>query len=271
MVVNTEAQGLLIDLGLTEYEARAYVALMQCQPATAYELSRISGIPSSKIYETVSRLEEKGLAQPTSEVRGRGQRYMALNSEDFMCQRREETTRKTARLGPLLSAIGSDPSADLIWKLTGRDPVLDRARQLIGQAGSFLLVSLWPEELHELETDLRKADARGVRIALVHFGAPASRVGATFHHPAERTLYDEKGGRGLTLVCDGLSAATATFFADGRIEGAWSRNRAFVTLAEDYVRHDVYITKVTATMDTELRGRFGDEYEDLRDVFKSAE
>lgn len=271
MVVNNEARDLLVDLGLTEYEARAYIALMRCQPATAYELSRVSGIPSSRIYESVSRLQEKGLAQPTSADKERGQRYMALDPDDFMCQKREETARKTSLLGPLLSTISSDTSADLIWKLTGQNPVFDRTRQLIGQADHFLLVSLWPEELGALEADLRAAEERGVQIALVHFGVPQTRIGATFHHPAEKTLYEEKGGRGLTLVSDGLSAATASFFVDGRIEGAWSRNRAFVTLAEDYVRHDVYITKVTATMDAELRSRFGEQYQDLRDVYKSVE
>jgi len=271
MVVNNEIKDLLIDLGLTEYEARAYVALMGSQPATAYELAKNAGIPSSKIYETVNRLQNKGLAQPVSADQDRGQRYMALNPEDFIYLKREETARKTSRLGPLLSAVSNQADADFVWKLTGAEPVLDKARQLIRQAEHNLLVSLWPEELEELEADLQDAEKRGVKIALVHFGVPHQRIGATFHHPAEKTLYEEKGGRGLTLVADSQAVVIATFFASGSVEGAWSRNRAFVIVAEDYVRHDVYITKVTATMDAELKKRFGDSYQELRDVFKPVE
>ena len=54
MVVNNIIQQIMT-LGFTEYEARAYVSLIKIQPATAYELSRESGIPSSKIYEIIAR------------------------------------------------------------------------------------------------------------------------------------------------------------------------------------------------------------------------
>ena len=79
----------------------------------------------------------------------------------------------------------------------------------------------------------------------------------------------ERGGRCLSLAVDSRCVVIATFFDDGRVEGAWSRNRAFVFVAEDYVRHDVYITKVTGTLDDALKARFGADYAELRDVFKS--
>ncbi|MDZ7685959.1 MAG: hypothetical protein U5O39_13890 [Gammaproteobacteria bacterium] len=40
-----------------------------------------------------------------------------------------------------------------------------------------------------------------------------------------------------------------------------------MTVAEDYVKHDVYITKVTRFLNDEMKARFGAEYEKLRDVF----
>ena len=271
MVVNNEAEQLLAELGLTEYEARAYVALLRCQPATAYELAKVSGIPSSKIYEQVNRLSAKGLAQPTSEQKDRGQSYIALNADDFVQSRREETMRKTEQLGPLLRAISNQGDADFIWQLTEAEAVYDKARQLVQNAAHSILVSLWPEELSRFEADLLEAEERGVRIALVHFGLPRKQIGATFHHPAEQTIYQEKGGRGLTLVADSQCVVIATFFDNGKVEGAWSRNRAFVIVAEDYIRHDVYITKVAATMDDQLKEHFGADYHFLRDVFEPVE
>ena len=38
-------------------------------------------------------------------------------------------------------------------------------------------------------------------------------------------------------------------------------------VAEDYVRHDVYITKVIATMGDDLQKHFGPDYARLREVF----
>ena len=271
MVVNKQTQDLLIELGMTEYEAKAYMALMRCQPATPYEIAKAAGLPTSKIYETIKRLTDKGLAQPVSTRQGRGQQYIAQAAEDFIYLKRQETARRTEQLGPLLKALSNDPDTNFVWQLDAADKVLDKARQLIAQTQATLLLSLWPEELHALLDELRSAEDRGVQIALVHFGPPQHQIGATFHHPVEETIHAGKGGRGLTLVADGECVVLATFFDGGGVEGAWSRNRAFVFVAEDYVRHDVYITKVAAALGPQLRERFGADYAELRDVFKPVE
>ena len=39
---------LLQKIGLSQNEAKAYTALLGCQPATAYEVAKISAIPTSK-------------------------------------------------------------------------------------------------------------------------------------------------------------------------------------------------------------------------------
>lgn len=175
--------------------------------------------------------------------------------------------RTTTALEPLLREAGNGVEADFIWQLDAGDAVFDKARQLLQDAETSILVSLWPEELRTLAEDLRDAESRGVRIALVHYGTPTETVGATYHHPVEDTVRRERGGRSLSLVVDSRCVVIATFFDDGRVEGAWSRNRAFVFVAEDYVRHDVYITKVIATMGHDLQEHFGPDYARLREVF----
>jgi sugar-specific transcriptional regulator TrmB len=263
-----QAADLLIDLGLTDYEARAYITLLRYQPASAYEVSKKSGIPSSKIYETISRLQDKGLAQPTTQEKERGKQYIAIKPEDFIDAKREETIRKTDKLKPLLDSLGQTVNADLIWQINDRDKVFDKARQLIKESTLSILVSLWPDELAALRNELRAAEKKGVKIAMLHFGKPNVTLGATFRHPGEQTIYEEKGGRALTLVIDSQVVLIGTFFDDGKVEAVWSKNHGFVTVAEDYVRHDVYITKVTTIMDKELKETFGENFRDKRDVFK---
>jgi len=258
---------LLLELGLGDNEALAYLSLLGCQPATAYELSKVSGIPSSKIYETANRLLDKGLIEPVSADKGRGQRYIALGAEDFIAARQQAVARTTKALAPLLRDAGNGVEAEFIWQLGTAEDVIDKARQLLQDAKTAILVSLWPEELAILSDDLRDAEKRGVQIALVHYGPPSEAIGATYHHPVEDTVRRERGGRSLSLVVDSHCVVIATLFDDGRVEGAWSRNRAFVFVAEDYVRHDVYITKVTATMGAELQQQFGPDYARLREIF----
>ena len=267
MVINKKAKNLLLELGLGENEALAYLCLLGCQPDTAYELAKVSRIPSSKIYETANRLLDKGLIEPVSADKGRGQRYIALGAEDFIAARQQAVARTTRALAPLLRDAGNGVEADFIWQLESADDVFDKALHLLQGARSFILLSLWPEELATLRDDLRGAERRGVQIALVHYGPPSETIGATYHHPVEETVRRERGGRSLSLVVDSHCVVIATLFDDGRVEGAWSRNRAFVFVAEDYVRHDVYITKVTATMGAELQQEFGADYARLREVF----
>ena len=50
-------------LGLTEYESRAYTALLKENPASAYEIAKTSGIPTSKIYEVINKLISKEIVQ----------------------------------------------------------------------------------------------------------------------------------------------------------------------------------------------------------------
>jgi hypothetical protein len=45
----------------------------------------------------------------------------------------------------------------------------------------------------------------------------------------------------------------------------------FVTLAEDYVKHDIYMMKIVQRFDRQLIDRFGRKYHKLRDIFNDDE
>jgi len=50
-------------LGLTEYEAKVYAALIRAGSKTAGELSFLSGVPRTKLYGSLRSLEKKGLVK----------------------------------------------------------------------------------------------------------------------------------------------------------------------------------------------------------------
>jgi predicted transcriptional regulator len=53
----------LIGLGLTQYAARAYLALVARDRYTAAELARASGVPRQRIYDVLNSLNERGLVR----------------------------------------------------------------------------------------------------------------------------------------------------------------------------------------------------------------
>ncbi len=281
MVVNDALAEGFARLGVSEYEGRVYAALLAANPATAYEAAKEAGVPTSKVYEVLDRLEARGMVRSvTDESR---KRYLPQPPEDFV-----ETTRR--RLGDTLDALKNDLSqlggprdTSHVWSISEASALLDKACRVVRSAETTVLVSAWNSEATVLAPFVAEAAERGVKAAVVHFGPGALLVGdrvGVFRHPIEQTLYAEKGGRGLTVVADGREAVMGTLReGSGRgargqtevVEGAWSLNHAFVTLAEDYVKHDVYIMKIVERFETELQKRFGPAYEKLRDVWSDEE
>jgi HTH-type transcriptional regulator, sugar sensing transcriptional regulator len=68
----------LTRLGLTSYEAKAYLALTRRGSSTAAQVSRLAGVPRQRIYDVLASLVEKGLA---SSKPGRVVKYAATAPE----------------------------------------------------------------------------------------------------------------------------------------------------------------------------------------------
>jgi sugar-specific transcriptional regulator TrmB len=269
MVVNSVIEHLMYT-GLSEYEARAYVGLLAGNPATAYELAKASNIPTSKIYEVVSRLEEKGIVSP---VAGEGTRkYIPIEPSEFVESRRNMMQSTLRVLSAELITRKEHAGRSFIWNINEHAYLLDKARVMVSEAKRTLLLSVWPQEAEDLAEELGHAERRGVKIAAIHFGARVRLdVGRVYPHPVQETVYFEKGGRGLCLVADSQSALMGTLFEQERVEGAYSTNRGFVTLAEEYIKHDIYFMKMVKRFSPQLTSRFGQRYEKLRDLFSDEE
>ena len=50
------------ELGFSDYEARAYCALLDAAPANGYQVAGLSGVPRAKIYEVLDKLVARGAA-----------------------------------------------------------------------------------------------------------------------------------------------------------------------------------------------------------------
>ena len=73
------------------------------------------------------------------------------------------------------------------------------------------------------------------------------------------------------VVADSKEALVGTVRGEIVAEGASSRNDGFVSMAEDYIKHDIYMMKVVSRFDPQLKARFGPQYEKLRNVFADEE
>jgi sugar-specific transcriptional regulator TrmB len=78
-VVDEDLVGTLSDLGLTNYEARVYLALTRRGSSTAAESARIAEIPRQRIYDVLASLVQRGLASARP---GQVTKYVATPPEE---------------------------------------------------------------------------------------------------------------------------------------------------------------------------------------------
>lgn len=139
---NGKGVNRLTRLGLTSYEAKAYLALIRRDSSTAAQVARLSGLPRQRVYDVLSSLVEKGLASGRP---GRVVKYGAtapdLALERLVDRRREEladmereTSAMIAELAPQFRAgqAHTDP-LEYIEVLRDRQAINERFDEL--QAG----------------------------------------------------------------------------------------------------------------------------------------
>lgn len=83
-----------MDHGLTEYQARVYLGLLDLGSATASQTAPVAKVPRTRIYATMQQLHEKGLVQilPETPLRYKAvpfETYLALLAEDLRSRAKE--------------------------------------------------------------------------------------------------------------------------------------------------------------------------------------
>jgi sugar-specific transcriptional regulator TrmB len=203
-----------------------------------HEVAKASGVPPSKIYETLNRLAEKGavLVQREEPVA-----YAASPREAVMEAARSKFQRAFDAAQAALSQIPIQTHPGRIWMLRERDTVLAALAQKIASARTQVFAALWDEELGALRSALEEASRRGCAVHIAVYGT------TKFDGPSSYDLtlcgqsaVERLGGRRLSaVVADGADTLVADFRADGSVEAVATDNPLISLLAVEYIKADV--------------------------------
>ncbi len=176
----------LIELGMTEYESKVYLALLSEHPATGYQLGKAAGIPRSMVYEALGRLEARGAVLKTQEEKAALYRPIA---PDILLDRYEQETQ--TRIASLRSGLmplytRQDESGKL-WNFRGRKEALSYAAELITGAQHELMLVLTDADVEELHDVIAGAAERGVQLGVMLTGQAAFNLGQVVRHPQRET------------------------------------------------------------------------------------
>ncbi|GAB3668188.1 TrmB family transcriptional regulator [Halopiger thermotolerans] len=101
----------LRDLGLSEYEARAYRALLNTGPTTAKELSRASDVPMGRIYDVLNSIEQYNLVR--SQTASRPKKYVAVEPSTALDRLLDDKKRELEEKAEQYESIVDDLSEEL--------------------------------------------------------------------------------------------------------------------------------------------------------------
>ena len=235
-------------IGFTQYEAKVYITLARTGAMNGNEISLASEVPSSKTYETVRKLVNKGAVAAFAE--DSGTKYVALPPSQVLERYRESMNHTLDHLEVELGHLTAFEVDEQVLSMRGELSVLARVREVIDSAHRELYLSLWSEELAPLRHALLDAYARQVRGHIMLYGPVADlEIPHVYHHAHADIVRGRIGGRLLVLVADGTQTVIARFAAASQVYGFSSQNRALALVAQEYLGHDIILECAKERMD----------------------
>ena len=166
-----ETVSLLQELGLKEYEARCFIALSQVSVGTAKEISELSEVPRTRVYDAVRVLEAQGLVEVQH---SNPQRFRAVSVEEAAVTLRQKYDNRIDTLQSHLESIelpddsDEDDKVQEVWSLSSHEAIQSRTFDLLRESESEIVFVVVEEAIltDALFDKLREASERGVNLIL---------------------------------------------------------------------------------------------------------
>ena len=173
----------LRDLGLSEYEARAYRALLKTGPTTAKELSRVSDVPMGRIYDVLNSIEQYNLVR--SQSASRPKKYVAVEGETALQRlledKKQELKEKEQQYERIVDELSgeletTDPVEETFWTAAvGASETVDLLLERLAAADrSLVMVATTQGQQFDMDEvgdlvveELEDALTRGVDVRLL--------------------------------------------------------------------------------------------------------
>ena len=244
----------LMAIGMTEYEAKVYVALLPEYPVTGYQLSKDAGIPRSMVYEALGRLEQRGAVLKTQEEKAA--LYRPIPPATLLDRHADEAERRIADLRAELMPLYSYREDDRVWNFSGRKEALSFAVEVIGRAKRELMLVLSDPDLHVLRNPLGAAYERGVRLGVMLTGDQPFDLGQVIRHPQHET---ELHGMRETLMVVGDEREFLIATGHRVTAATVTTNRNMVLIARQFIWMELFAQRIFARLGPDLLAQLDPE------------
>jgi sugar-specific transcriptional regulator TrmB len=144
-----EAIEVLQQLGLKEYEARCFVGLSRLHTGTAKQLSEMTEVPRTRVYDAIRVLEAQGLVEIQHSS---PQQFRAVPLDEASETLRDQYEDRVDRFRDALDTVeiverDDETPVQQIWTMSGQDAIENRSCQLIEDATEEVVLVVGDESL----------------------------------------------------------------------------------------------------------------------------
>ena len=250
----------LMTAGFTEYEAKVYIALLNENPATGYQLSKKSGIPRSMVYEALGRLHARGAVLKSEEQRAT---FFRPLPPDVLLDRFEREHQDLIQgLRADLRKLYNTRDEDRLWLVNGHGPVISYATRMIQNAETEIMLIIGDPELGALRPEILASYQRGIRLNVLLTGAETFPIptkegpqsGAEIHiarHPPVESQLQELGPM-LLVEADDKECLIARLEAGSNAAATVTSNRQLVFIARQFVWMELFTQRIYTQIESDL-------------------
>ncbi|MEJ8548781.1 TrmB family transcriptional regulator [Brevibacillus borstelensis] len=249
-------------IGLSDLEARCYLALHAEPNMSGYEVAKRVSVSRTNVYAVLRSLTEQGICRA---VEGDPVLYDAVPIEQLIRTMKSDFEQTAAKL---VKELKSPPrAASWFYTLQGEEPLKKAIRRLIANARKSIVVDIWSEDVHWVEEALLGAEQRGVAVTLITIGQS--------HTPLKNVLVHQRSdewqhmaSRKFSVLCDASSAIIGSFTTGLKLSAFETDHPSVIELLHNAFFHDVIMERVERDFGEELIKAYGADYKAIIDEYR---
>jgi HTH-type transcriptional regulator, sugar sensing transcriptional regulator len=252
----------LQQLGFSEYETKAYIALLQQHPLNGYALAKVSGVPRANIYGVLQKLEERGAVAAINAAGGVV--YSPTAPGDLIRQLGSHIGAVLAAAQHSLEALATPITSTYVQNILGNDQLLEQARSLIDTSSERLLIALWQPEAAALTEALAQAQVRGVVINMLCCQACSQECGNCQGSVYRYRITPDQQTHGLIVIQDEYEMLAGT--TGEQATAIRTRQSGLIEMTLWYLRHSITLAAILTDTGDTLEARLSPETRQLLSI-----
>ena len=238
-MIDNENYKFLLEIGFTLNKAKVYLTLLQNRYLNGYEISKLSNVSRSLVYNVIDRLVAKGFVLKNE---GQINYYCALPYYKVIEKIKNDNINKlNVAREKLKNYSRIENESEYIFNIKGIDEFFSKANDLILNAKKEISISIRKEDFPKIEESLSIASKKGIKIYIFSFSNIDFPYGELFSYQLKdpTSLFPY---RRISIVVDGKEVIVGENAGDKSI-CVLSKNHALVSMTTDEIVLNIFWLK----------------------------